>query len=328
MSDSDDPFGRRDRTIIRPNPGGRRPEPPAAAPPPAGGPPPPPAPMPYPPAGGGYQAPPPSYPPQQPYQAPTPYPPPQPAYPSYPQAPAGTGQPDWGTDNWIRGSTPAGAQNPYQQQAQPLMPAPQSAHVAVDISGVQSNPLLKSSASLLLLLGRLRAALSRATYAQLMDQVAQSIERFEIDARAAGAPTEQVMAAKYALAATADDIVQNLPSDDRHLWTKYSMLARFFGERTGGVRFFSELDRAKANPAVNADLLELMHACLSLGFEGIHRTSGGGAGALQMIRRDVYETIRRVRSKTIEELSPHWRGQPVSLQQSRFPLPVWVVAAV
>ena len=111
-----------------------------------------------------------------------------------------------------------------------------------------------------------------------MDQVAQSIMQFEIDTRAAGVAPEQINAAKYALAATADDIVQNLPSDDRHLWTKYSMLVRFFSERTGGVKFFQELDRAKQNPQANLGLLEIMHACLSLGFEGVYRASTAAAG--------------------------------------------------
>ena len=134
---------------------------------------------------------------------------------------------------------------------------------------------MRAAASLLLLLGRLRASLSRAGAGQLMDQVAQAIQQFEVDARAAGAPADQVETAKYALAATADDIVQNLPSEDSRVWTQYSMLVRFFNERMGGVRFFQELDRAKQNPAVNLGLLEVMHACLSLGFEGVYRATGG-----------------------------------------------------
>ncbi len=38
-----------------------------------------------------------------------------------------------------------------------------------------------------------------------------------------------------------------------------------------------------------------MHACLALGFEGIHRTSAGGAANLQKIQRNLYETLRRVK---------------------------------
>ena len=312
MSDNDDPFGRRERTIIRPNPGGRRPaQTPGGAPPAAT----PTTPVAYPPPPAPSAPAPPAY-------APSSYPPP-------PYAPQG-GQANW--DGWATTPTPAPI-NPYLQQpggSAPMTPAPVSPHVSVDLVAIAANPLMRAAASLLLLLGRLRASLSRAGSGQLMDQVAQSIVQFEVDARETGVPPDQINAAKYALAATADDIVQNLPTDDRHLWTKYSMLVRFFSERTGGVKFFQELDRAKQNPAVNLGLLEVMHACLSLGFEGVYRaaTSGGGAGALQGIRRDLYEMIRRAQPKTIEDLSPHWRGQVIGLVANRFRAPVWSIAAV
>jgi type VI secretion system protein ImpK len=314
MSDTDDPFGRRERTIIRPNPGGRRPSPtPGGAPPAA-----------TPTSPVAYPAPPqPSYTPPPAYTPPAYSPPPV-------HPPSQGGQANW--DGWATSPTPPPV-NPYMQQAgasAPMTPAPVSPHISVDLVPIAANPLMRSAASLLLLLGRLRASLSRAGSGQLMDQVAQSIVQFEVDARAAGVPTEQIKPAKYALAATADDIVQNLPTDDRHLWTKYSMLVRFFSERTGGVKFFQELDRAKQNPAANLGLLEIMHACLSLGFEGVYRasSSGGGAGALQGIRRDLYETIRRVQPKTIEDLSPHWRGQTIGIIANRFRVPIWSIAAV
>ena len=315
MSEPDDPFGRRDRTIILPNPGGRRPGPSQCGAPPASAPNPP------------VSYPPPQQPPQAPYQPQQPYQPPQHPYQPPPAAPPAAGQFNW--DGWATSPTPQPA-NPYLQPAAgvaPMVPAPASPHIPVDIVSVANNPLMRAASSLLLLLGRLRASLSRAGSGELMDQVAQAISQFEADARAAGIPNERIAAAKYALAATADDIVQNLPTDDRHLWTKYSMLVRFFGERTGGVRFFQELDRAKQNPALNLDLLEVMHACLCLGFEGVYRSSAGGVGTLQGIRRDIYETIRRVQSKEVEDLSPHWRGLTIALAGSRFRLPVWSAAA-
>ena len=291
MSDQDDPFGRRDRTIIRPNPGGRRPTPTPGAPnAPQGGSPAAATPRP------GIQYPPPA-------------------------------SPDG--DTWMNAAGRPGA-IPYLQASAgpaPMTPAPVMPHVSADLVSVAADPTMRAASSLLLLLGRLRASLSHARAGQLMDQVAQSIQRFEIDARAGGAPDEQVQAAKYALAATADDIVQNLPGDGGGVWTQYSMLVRFFSERTGGVKFFQELDRAKLHPTVNRGLLELMHACLSLGFEGVYRASGG-AGALQGVRRDLYETIRRAAPRENDELSPHWRGQTIALAGSRFQVPVWSVAAV
>ncbi len=310
MSKDDDPFGRSDRTIIRPNPGGRRPpsppggpSQPAAASSPAGGAPP--ASSPTPPV--SYPPPPPTPRQPQPYAA--------------PRAPQ-PGRGDW--DDWMN----APAARPYAPPAAPppLTPAPVTPHISVDVITVASSPLTRAAASLLLMLGRLRASLARATAGELMDQVAQAIQQFEIDARAAVAPTDQIETAKYALAATADDIVQNLPSEDSRIWTQYSMLVRFFNERMGGVRFFQELDRAKQNPAVNLGLLELMHECLSLGFEGVYRATRG-QGELQGIRRDLYETIRRNQPKAVEDLSPHWRGEAIPLEGSRFQLPIWAAAA-
>ena len=303
MTTEDDPFGRSDRTIIRPNPAGRRTPPPPAGDPAAGSP-----------VGG---APPASTP-----RPPVAYPAPPGAPPNAPASSPGQG----GWDDWMTPRTP---NNLYvaPEASAPMTPAPMSPHVSVDLVTVAASPLMRAAASLLVMLGRLRASLVRAGPNQLMDQVAQAIEQFEIDARAAGAPNDQIETAKYALAATADDIVQNLPTADSRVWTQYSMLVRFFNERMGGVRFFRELERAKQNPAVNLGVLEIMHACLSLGFEGVYRASGG-PGAVQGIRRDLYETIRRAQPKTIEDLSPHWRGQDVPLASSRLQVPIWAVAAL
>ncbi len=291
MSDPDDPFGRRDRTIIRPNPGGRRPSPSPGAPAPA--------------STGGQ---PPAAAPRSGVQYPTP-----------------TAS---DADTWMNAANRPGV-SPYFQASSapaPMTPAPVMPHVSADLVSVAADPMMRAASSLLLLLGRLRASLSHARAGQLMDQVAQAIQQFEREARASGAHADQVVAAKYALAATADDIVQNLPGDGGGVWTQYSMLVRFFSERTGGVKFFQELERAKQSPAVNRGLLELMHACLSLGFEGVYRASGG-AGALQGLRRDLYETIRRASPKLNDELSPHWRGQTIAVAGSRFQVPVWSIAA-
>jgi type VI secretion system protein ImpK len=191
-----------------------------------------------------------------------------------------------------------------------------------------SNPLMRAAGPLLLMLGRLRAALLRAPFASLMEQVAKYIQAFDKDVHEASVPAEQAKTAKYIVCATADDIVQNIPNDDRQVWTQYSMLSRFFGERIGGVRFFDEIERAKVDPAVNYPLLELQHACLALGFQGRYRSSGGGAATLQQIQRSLYETLRRARPRVEHDLSPNWRGQSLSARRPGFQVPVWGVGAV
>jgi len=285
---SDPPFPRNDRTIIRPNPGGRRP----TAPPPA---------APVPPA-----------PPPQSYQPP---PPPGLSYPSPPATPD-----SGGTEDWVR---TAPVQAPAPDPGQKPLILKRDVPVAAN-----ENILLEASSPILLLLGRLRVSLMSANFANLMGQVADAIEEFEQKVRRASVPEAQARQAKYALCATADDIVQNIPSEERHYWTQYSMLSKFFGERIGGVRFFEELERAKADPTTNYALLELMHACLALGFQGIHRTSAGGAAQLQMIQRNLYELLRRTRPRTDADLSPHWRGQNIPPPAQGFRVPFWAPVAV
>src|SRR5581483_4042394 len=277
------PFGAPgERTIIRPNPGGRRPVEPS-------------------PAVGKPLV------PQNPVEASPPQPVPPAATPYAPPSTPTNPSPE----DWIhtREKTP-------QPSVQVQAPA-----IAIDeLVAPNENPILRSAGPLLLLLGRLRVALARASFANLMEIVADSIKFFEKDIRAAGTSETQANTAKYIICATADDIVQNIPTEDRHVWTQYSMLSRFFGERIGGVRFFDELTRLKQDPVVNYDLLELQHTCLALGFQGVHRTSAGGVATLQQIQRDLYETLRRIKPKAYRDLSPRWQGQALARNVSR----VWV----
>ncbi|MBM7483497.1 MULTISPECIES: type VI secretion system protein TssL, long form [Bradyrhizobium] len=305
MSDKDkpvNPFGRGERTIIRPNPGGKLPPAPISQPPPGGGPAARPAYSPSPVPSPGTPAPPPSF-------------SPVPQGSNYASAPA-----SHPAEEWI--STPAQGQVP-----QPLMPPGPPLRVD-DLVAPNANPVMRAAGPLLQLLGRLRVALMRASFASLMEQVADAIKFFEKDIRSAGISEHQANTAKYILCATADDIVQHIPTEERHVWTQYSMLSRFFGERVGGVRFFEILDHLKVDPLVNYPVLELQHACLALGFQGIHRTSGGGLANLQLIQRNLYELLRRVRPKTMSDLSPNWRGQALAGRRQRLRVPVWLVAAV
>ncbi len=274
----DDPFGRNDRTVLRPNPGGRLPATPAPAAP--------------------------SY----------PSPPPRPATPA-------------GTEDWMLPPEPPPPPPRREQQPGIVERAPADAGSGT-VEAPNPNPIMKAAGPLLVLLGRLRVDMLRAPFQRLMEQVAPGVETFEREIRTAGVPAAQAEAAKYILCATADDIVQHIPREDRQVWTQYSMLSRFFGERIGGVRFFEELDRAKQDPATNYDLLELMHACLALGFQGKYRMGAGGLAELQQVQRNLYETLRRVKPRAGLQLSPRWQGRQLAARTSRVVVPVWVVASV
>jgi type VI secretion system protein ImpK len=216
-----------------------------------------------------------------------------------------------------------------QNQQAPQLDLPPAPVLRVDdLVAPNANPIMRAAGPLLQLLGRLRVALLRASFASLMEQVADAVKFFEKDIRSAGISEQQANTAKYILCATADDIVQHIPTEDRHVWAQYSMLSRFFGERVGGVRFFEILDRLKMDPLANYAVLELQHACLALGFQGMHRTSAAGPAGLQLIQRNLYELLRQVRPRVMRDLSPHWQGQALSGRRMRITVPVWLVASI
>jgi type VI secretion system protein ImpK len=313
MSDKDIPSGpENERTIIKPNPGLRRP----AAPANPARPPQPdqtPSPAPYTPVTA------PAYQPQtlppQPASAPYGLPDQRPG----PFGSSGRADPlQHASEDWIVSANRA---------PDPAVPLQRAEDLRFDeLVAQHENPIMRAAGPLLLLLGRLRVAMLRASFASLMEQVAAAINFFDAEIRSAGVPAEQANVAKYLICATADDIVQNIPAEDRHEWARYSMGSRFFGERIAGVRFFEELDRLKREPAVNYNVLELQHACLALGFQGVHRS--GGAGQLQLIQRDLYETLRRIRRRTSLELSPRWKGQALTVKGPRLRFPIWALAGV
>jgi type VI secretion system protein ImpK len=199
-------------------------------------------------------------------------------------------------------------------------------HLEATAVAAGPNPILDAARPLLLLLSNVRIARQVPPIAPLMDTVVKGIDSFEASLRATGIDENQVRTAKYVICATADDIVQNLPNTDRLLWTQYSMLSRYFQTRDSGVGFFVELDKLRTNPTVNFDLLSLMHACLSLGFEGKYRVAGGDV-PLQQIRRDLFQMLRNLRARTTLAIGPHWRGQEIPPEHLRHPVPTWVVAS-
>lgn len=270
--------------------------------------------------GGALNPQPPGYPPQQPaYGAPTP-----PQY-NQPLYQPGTGQRPAGSE--IFPEIPRNEQAP-QYAPRPRIAFQDALRAAGPDTGGSSNPLVRAASGLLILLGRLRTGLVDMQPAPLIDHVTREIDVFERTALGAGIEPQDARDAKYALCATADDIVQNLPGADRGMWMEYSMVARFFGERSSGVGFFQKMDEAMRAPGQRFYLLELMLTCLSLGFEGQYRAMPNGNVELSRIRTAIYETLRRVQPRPDDDVSVHWTPVLLGGTRRHGATPLWVITAI
>ncbi|MDX8467181.1 type VI secretion system protein TssL, long form [Mesorhizobium sp. VK23B] len=220
----------------------------------------------------------------------------------------------------VQSPAPAAASAPALQQ-EILLQATDGVKYAA------ANPILAVAAPLLVLFGQLRLMPVERQAAPLAEHIADAIDTFEREMARAGIAEEDGRIAKFALCETADDLVGNLPWAKDDAWSGHSLVARFFHTKPTGTGFYEALNNILGNPEGHHDLLELMHACLSLGFEGQYRGRAGERDTLERIRRDVYDTIRYFNPRAGDDISPHWQGMAATLSKPRARLPLWAVAA-
>lgn len=252
------------------------------------------------------------------------------AQPQYPQA-----------GEHSQGWTPA---TPLQDGQFPLahpQPTPEGPRIVPTISfsdalrgtgmdlGRSSNPILASASDLLVLLGRLRTGMVEMQAIPLRDHVLREVGEFVRKCTERGVPPVDIDLARYALAATADDIVQTVPGNDPQYWQQFSMAAELLNDRSSGIGFYARLDQAMNFPSQHANVLELMLTCLALGFEGKYRSAvANGPVLLARLRMEAYQRFRGVTERPDTELSHMWTPVLQGGRRRAGGIPVWVIGSV
>ncbi|ESY64527.1 MULTISPECIES: type VI secretion system protein TssL, long form [Mesorhizobium] len=219
-----------------------------------------------------------------------------------------------------QGTAPAAAPAPALRQEILL-------NVTDSVRYSAANPILAAAAPLLMLFGQLRLVPVERQAEPLAEHVAETIDKFDRALEKSGIPEEDARIAKFVLCETADDLIGNLPWPHKDTWAQHSMLLQFFHVEPNGTGFFEALNKILASPEAHYDLLELMHVCLSLGFEGQYRGLTREDTNFERVRRDVFETLRYFKPRANEDISPRWQGLAATVTQSSTRLPLWVVAA-
>ena len=221
----------------------------------------------------------------------------------------------------LEGSDPGLAAAPSTLQQDILLTA------AGRVRYASANRIVAAAAPLLMLLGHLRLVPVDRKASSLAESIASAIETFDRTVMKAGVGEDDARIAKFALCETADDLVGNLPWPRESGWSQHSLAARFFHTQPKGTGFFEALNKILAKPEARCELLELMHACLSLGFEGQYRGLANQRETLERVRCDVYDTLRYFKARGPDEISPRWQGMAASQPKPRTRLPLWAAAA-
>ena len=218
-------------------------------------------------------------------------------------------------------AAPAAAPAATAQPMQGALPLPELPAYA------SLNPLVQAAAPLLSAAPRLRATLRHANPAALRAQLVESVKRFETSARQQGLPNEQVVAARYILCTLLDESASSTPWGGSGAWSSQSLLVHFHNEAWGGEKVFQLLTRLAETPAQHRNLLELVYAALSLGFEGRYRVMNDGKAQLDSVRERLAAKLRELAGPAERTLSPQWQGVAAAPTRLTDGIPLWVVAA-
>ncbi|HYF06430.1 MAG TPA: DotU family type IV/VI secretion system protein, partial [Acetobacteraceae bacterium] len=114
--------------------------------------------------------------------------------------------------------------------------APRLAGEAEEIPRVGVSPLAAAAAPILDLIGRLAygGAVRVPDASELRERAIRALRQFEVDARNAEVPPEQMRAAHYALCSGLDDVALATPWGSQSVWATRTLCATFHQEVVGG----------------------------------------------------------------------------------------------
>ncbi len=190
------------------------------------------------------------------------------------------------------------------------------------------NPLMAAAARLLALAAAVQADRQVADVARLRARADGEAKAFEKTLSGLGLSSEDNARARYAVLATVDDIVQNLPGGANSDWPRRSLVVVSFGQAFGGDQFFTILDTMLQRPAAHLEMLELYHACLAVGFQGRLRTLPDGNAQIAARMGSIYNQLSSIRPRPETDLSPAWTGVPTPMPRLGWLVRAAIVAAI
>jgi type VI secretion system protein ImpK len=189
-------------------------------------------------------------------------------------------------------------------------------------------PLVQAGFGLLALAPRLSARRPPGDPAALRRTVERELTRFADRLGQRGIDQRLIQFGHYSLCALLDDVVLNTPWGAEGVWRNDSLAGTLHRDVAAGEHFFTYLDQARRAPDRTRPLLELMAACLALGFEGRYRLGRAGGGeALRRIRTDLAAQLSGMAGDASPDLSGHWQGIPLPHRGMAGRVPLWVFGA-
>ncbi|TDS72099.1 type VI secretion system protein ImpK [Pantoea sp. PNA 14-12] len=190
----------------------------------------------------------------------------------------------------------------------------------------RENLLLKAAAPLLNAVVQIRQAATHDDPAGLRQSLIDEIRLFEQRCKQAGLPFEMIIGARYCVCSALDEAAAQTPWGTRGVWSGNGMLVTFHNESWGGEKFFQLLSRISQSPQQHLWLLEIIHYCLLLGYEGRYRGSEKGRAQCDSLRARLKALIDETRAQQTTESTPLVQVHPLVNTLARPMVPLWACA--
>ncbi len=190
------------------------------------------------------------------------------------------------------------------------------------------NALLAAAAPLFNAIVQIRLAATHDDPAGLRHQLIEEVRQFENRSKQAGLPFEMIIGARYCLCSTLDEAATQTPWGTRGVWSGNGLLVTFHNESWGGEKVFQLLSRLSQAPQQHLWLLEVIHYCLLLGYEGRYRGKENSRLQRENIRVRLAQLIADTRHDSEAPLTSQVIVRPLPGNLWLPPVPLWAAVAV
>ncbi|RBP23469.1 type VI secretion system protein ImpK [Marinobacter pelagius] len=197
------------------------------------------------------------------------------------------------------------------------------------LRGLEDNRLIDAATPLLGLVIRVRRLAEFRDVETLYQQVVDEVAAIDRELVEQGYERPTVVAYRYVLCAFIDEAVLGTDWGAHSIWSQHSLLSRFHNETWGGEKVFAILSRMEKEPTRFRDMLEFIHLCLCLGFEGRYKVMENGRDEYEQVVRGLYDQLRELRGdRDSRPLADATENLMPARNRLRSGLPLWGIGGL
>lgn len=157
------------------------------------------------------------------------------------------------------------------------------------------------------------------------ERIRTFLVNFERGTMRLGSKPDDVSTCKFAFCALLDEIILGSRLKVRETWERRPLQLEYFGNQLGGEQFYDDLEALRRQGPAKVQVLEVMHMCLLMGFQGKYILEG--SEKLGYLTARLGDEIAHLKGKRAG-FAPHWAAPDRVAHTLRSEVPLWALASV